>query len=134
MKLLLDTHAFLWFINDSSSLNAYVKRLIESDAEVLVSIASLWEVVIKIRIGKLSLPENFDPFIPQQLAHNEFDILPIDLNHLSALCSLPLQHRDPFDRLLVAQAIVEQLPIISADKIFDLYAVERLWEEAERNP
>jgi PIN domain nuclease of toxin-antitoxin system len=127
MKLLLDTHTFLWFINDSSRLSARAKALLESDADLFLSIASLWEMAIKTAIGKLALPQPYDIFIPQQLAHNEIEILPISISQLSVVSSLPQHHRDPFDRMLIAQATLEHLPIVSADIHFDAYSIARLW-------
>jgi PIN domain nuclease of toxin-antitoxin system len=127
MKILLDTHAFLWFVNDDPQLSLAAKTLMESDVDLLLSVASLWEISIKIGIGKLELPDLFDVFIPAQLQINEIEILPIELRHLAPLTSLPLHHRDPFDRLLIAQALVEELSIVSADKVFDRYEVSRAW-------
>ncbi len=111
MKLLLDTHTFLWFIEDSPKLSAEAKRLLESKAALLLSIASVWEMAIKISIGKLSLPSPFDDFVSEQLSKNTIELFPIRLAHLSLVSTLPFHHRDPFDRLLIAQAITEQYPI-----------------------
>lgn len=127
MKVLLDTHAFLWFVNDDPQLSLAAKTLMESEVDLLLSVASLWEISIKVGIGKLDLPKLFDMFIPEQLELNEIEILPIELKHLTPLTSLPLHHRDPFDRLLISQSLVEELTILSADKIFDRYAVNRSW-------
>jgi PIN domain nuclease of toxin-antitoxin system len=127
MRVLIDTHTFLWFINDNSDLSSSAKDILESDSDVLLSIASIWEIAIKLSIGKLSLPAKFSEFIPEQIQINQIDILPIEVIHLEAVSSLPLYHRDPFDRLLIAQGISEQVSIISADKVFDLYPVQRLW-------
>lgn len=127
MKVLLDTHAFLWFVNDDPQLSLAAKTLMESEVDLLLSVASLWEISIKVGIGKLDLPKLFDVFIPEQLELNEIEILPIELKHLTPLTSLPLHHRDPFDRLLISQSLVEELTILSADKIFDRYAVNRSW-------
>ena len=127
MKLLLDTHTFLWFINDSSRLSARAKALLESDADLFLSIASLWEMAIKTGIGKLALPKPYDIFIPEHLAFNEIEILPISRSQLSVVSSLPQHHRDPFDRMLIAQAAIEQLPIVSADTHSDAYPIVRLW-------
>jgi PIN domain nuclease of toxin-antitoxin system len=127
MRLLLDTHTFLWFIDDSPRLSAYAKSLLESDAELLLSTASLWEIAIKVSIGKLTLTRPFDVFIPEQLAFNSITELPINLKHLGVISSLAFPHRDPFDRLLIAQAMTESLPVVSADAAFDLYSVKRLW-------
>ena len=127
MRLLLDTHTFLWFIDDNPRLSSKAKSLLESDNDLLFSTASLWEIAIKSSIGKLSLPQPFGPFVSQQLRINAIDILQIETSHLHVVSTLPLQHRDPFDRLLVAQAIVEQLPIVSADGEFEGYSIQRLW-------
>jgi PIN domain nuclease of toxin-antitoxin system len=127
MKLLLDTHAFLWFIEDNPRLSAQAKALLESDAELLLSIASLWEIAIKTSLGKLTIAQPYDTFIPQQLELNAATILPISLAHLAVVSTLPFHHRDPFDRLLAAQAMVEQLPLVSADAAFDSYSIDRKW-------
>lgn len=127
MRLLLDTHAFLWFIDDNPRLSAKAKLLIESDADLLLSAASLWEIAIKVSLGKLTLAHPFDVFLPEQLTKNAVEILPISLAHLGAVAALPFRHRDPFDRLLAAQASVEGTPIVSADPVFDAYPVRRLW-------
>ena len=127
MKLLLDTHTFLWFIDDNPRLSQRAKALLESDADSLLRVGSLWEISIKVSIGKLSLAQPFDTFVPQQLADNDIEILPISLAHLGVVSTLPFHHRDPFDRLLVAQAMTEQVPIVSADTAFDAYSVKRLW-------
>lgn len=127
MKL-LDTHAFLWFINGDSQLSVKARELIEdlSDPAVL-SVASLWEIAIKVSSGKLSLVEPFDILIPQQMLLNRIRALDISLPHLTEVVQLPFHHRDPFDRLLIAQAIVERIPIVSRDTAFDAYGIRRLW-------
>lgn len=127
MKLLLDTHTFLWFVDDHPRLSAPAKALLESDADLLLGIASLWEIAIKVSIGKLTLAQPYDTFISQQLATNAIEVLPISLAHLNIVSKLHFHHRDPFDRLLIAQAMTESLPIISVDTAFDAYSVERLW-------
>ena len=127
MKLLLDTHAFLWFIADNPRLSAEAKALLESDVELLISAASLWEIAIKTSIGKLTLTQSYEVFIPQQLEQNSIEILPVKLEHLVVVSTLPFHHRDPFDRLLIAQAMVEKMPIVGIDKAFDAYSVTRLW-------
>ncbi len=127
MKLLLDTHTFLWFINNSPQLSIDAKNLIESDVDLLLSIASLWEIAIKVSIGKLTIPNTYDQFIPQQVQLNDMEVLPISLAHLAVVTTLPFHHRDPFDRLLIAQAMVEKMSIISADEIFDSYGISRIW-------
>lgn len=127
MKLLLDTHTFLWFIDDSPQLSQKGKTLLEADHALLLSIASLWEIAIKLRLGKLTVEMPTEVLMTQQLTRNDIDVLPITVAHLLVVSTLPLHHRDPFDRLLIAQAIVEQIPIVSADPAFDAYPVQRLW-------
>ena len=127
MKLLLDTHIFLWFIMGSTTLSAHARDLIEDVAhEKFLSVASLWEIAIKYSIGKLSLSAPFDELIPQQLSLNGFELLNIKVDHVAIVATLPFHHRDPFDRLLIAQAMVEKMPILSVDALFDAYPVTRL--------
>jgi PIN domain nuclease of toxin-antitoxin system len=128
MKLLLDTHTFLWFILGNSNLSSNARALVEDQAnEKFLSVASLWEIAIKVSIGKLALSDSFNTLIPQQLSVNGFELLGLEVNHAAALINLPFHHRDPFDRLLIAQAIVEQMQIVSIDSIFDSYQIIRLW-------
>lgn len=127
MKLLLDTHTFLWFIDDNPKLSAAAKKLLESDVDLMISAASLWEIAIKVSIGKLTLTQPFQEFILDQLTRNSVKLLEISIAHLAVVSGLPFHHRDPFDRLMVAQAISEQLPIVSVDDKFDLYGASRLW-------
>ena len=128
MKLLLDTHAFLWFIMGSLDLSAAARTQIEDVAnEKFLSVASLWEIAIKLSIGKLTLSAPFDLLIPQQLALNGFELLNIEIDHVSLVATLPFHHRDPFDRLLIAQAMVEKMAIVSIDAAFNDYSVVRLW-------
>jgi len=127
MKLLLDTHTFLWFIDDSPQLSQKGKTLLEADNELLLSIASLWEIAIKLRLGKLTVAVPIEVLMTQQLTQNDIALLPITVAPLMIVSTLPLHHRDPFDRLLIAQAMVEQMPIVSADPAFDAYPVQRLW-------
>jgi PIN domain nuclease of toxin-antitoxin system len=128
MKLLLDTHTFIWFIMGSPNLSAHARALIEDVAnEKFLSVASLWEIAIKLSIGKLSLSAPFDVLIPQQLNLNGFELLNLEIDHAAAVATLPFHHRDPFDRLLIAQVMVEKMPIVSIDAVFDAYPVTRLW-------
>lgn len=128
MKLLLDTHIFVWFIAGNLKLSLTARTLIEDLANTkFVSVASLWEIAIKYSLGKLDLTDEFDVLIPKQIEINGFEILPIETVHLSKLISLPFHHRDPFDRLLIAQSISENMQIISVDEIFDSYTNARLW-------
>ena len=127
MNLLLDTHAMLWFWLNDPSLSRKATAAIEDADLAYISPASYWELAIKIRLGKYALPMDYALFLRQQIALNEFEILPIEVQHTAILTSLPLHHRDPFDRLLVAQAMVEGIPIVSNDPVLDAYPVERLW-------
>jgi PIN domain nuclease of toxin-antitoxin system len=128
MRLLLDTHALLWFLEDSPRLNPRAKAAIEySGNEALVSLASLWEIAIKSKLGKLELTEPFQVLFPAQLDINGFAQLPIQVAHLHELERLPEVHRDPFDRLLIAQARTENLTLVSADRHYSAYGVPLLW-------
>jgi PIN domain nuclease of toxin-antitoxin system len=128
MKLLLDTHCFLWFIVGNDRLSISARSAIENpDNQSLLSIASLWEIAIKSSLGKLTLAQPIEILIPQQLAVNGIDLLDINLQHTAIVSRLPFHHRDPFDRLLIAQAQVENIPIVSSDSNFDLYEITRLW-------
>ena len=128
MQLLVDTHALLWFFSGNSSLSDRVRDLMEdTQHQKLVSIASVWEMTIKQTQQKLILPMNAADYVREKVQWVDFELLPIDLNHLDVLYTLPLHHRDPFDRLLIAQAIYENSPILSKDKMFDAYPVRRYW-------
>ena len=128
MKLLLDTHAFLWFIGGNSELSANARSLIEdANNQSFLSTASLWEMAIKISLGKLKLGQPFKKLIPQQLRLNGIEIVTISLSHVAVVTTLPFHHRDPFDRLLLAQAATEKMPLISCDAILDAYSVTRMW-------
>jgi PIN domain nuclease of toxin-antitoxin system len=128
VRLLLDTHSFLWFILDDSKLSSTARQHIEDPGNYIeISPASYWEIAIKVGLGKYTLPMPFETFIEHQIAVNAIDILHILPRHVALLTSLPRHHKDPFDRLIVAQAIVEQIPIISVDPIIDSYGVGRIW-------
>lgn len=128
MKILLDTQAFLWFIADDIKLSASARSLIENpDNERLLSIASLWEIAIKMSLGKLEVEKPFEELIPHQLELNDIDVLAIEIAHLKKIAVMAFHHRDPFDRLIVAQSLVEQVPVVSIDTKFDDYGIERLW-------
>jgi PIN domain nuclease of toxin-antitoxin system len=128
MRLLLDTHSFLWFIDGSENLSTTGRTLIEDASnQPFLSVAGLWEMAIKLSLGKLRLAQPFDLLIPQQMQLNGIEPLGIEMDHVATVAKLPFHHRDPFDRLLIAQAMVEQIPIVSADTAFDAYGVRRLW-------
>jgi PIN domain nuclease of toxin-antitoxin system len=128
MRLLLDTHAFLWFLLDDALLSATARTAIEGPVNnIEVSPATYWEVAIKIRLGKYALPEPYDEFMEREIAENGFRILPIEPKHTALLTTMPFHHRDPFDRLLVAQASVEGISLVSADTQLDAYGIMRIW-------
>jgi PIN domain nuclease of toxin-antitoxin system len=124
---LLYTHTLLWFATDSPRLASTAGELIGNAAnEALVSIASLWEIAITITTGKLIVGQLLGQFIAQQLIANRFGLLPISIAHALPIAELPPHHRDPFDHLLIAQALAERLPLVSADALFDAYPITRL--------
>ena len=128
MRVLLDTNSFLWFISGSNRLSIDAQRFIaDLDNQLVLSLASLWEIAIKISIGKLELLQPFDQLIPQQLKENDIHVMPIELSHLTKILGLPFHHRDPFDRLIIAQALTEGLSVISPDIVFSKYSVKLIW-------
>ena len=128
MRILLDTHTFLWFCQGSDHLGETVRQTIEEDTNLpLLSIVSIWEIAIKVSLGKLHLQQPFETLIPLLLKQNGIELLHVDIKHLFPLVNLPFHHRDPFDRLLIAQAMQERIPIVSMDAVFDSYPIERLW-------
>jgi PIN domain nuclease of toxin-antitoxin system len=129
VKVLLDTHAFLWWVSDDRHLSSRARRIIgDGSNEVYFSAVSGWEIAIKARLDRLSVAGN-DPeaFVAQQVSANNLSILPIHLSHALKTYSLPDHHRDPFDRLLVAQSIIEALPLLSADRRLAQYRVRVIW-------
>jgi len=128
MRVLLDTHVLLWWVDDASSLSRRARTTISDPGnECLLSLASCWEMAIKLSLGKLRLSGAIERFIPEQLAANGFHQLAIDFRHVAKVATLPFHHRDPFDRLLAAQAIAERCAIVSADPVFRKYGVTRIW-------
>ena len=128
MRLLLDTHAFLWWVTDDDRLSERAGELIADGAnDVYFSAASAWEIAIKAGLGRIRLPDEAWTFTPQQLERNAFQALPVHVAHAVAVIALPDTHRDPFDRILVAQAMSEGLTIVSADPELARYAVPVLW-------
>ena len=128
MRLLLDTHALLWWIADDERLSSRASALIADGAnEVLVSAASAWEIVVKSALGRVEVPAPVDRFLVVQLEANTFVPLPIQMRHALGLSALPDVHRDPFDRILVAQAIAEDLTLVSRDPELRRYPVAVEW-------
>ncbi len=127
-RLLLDTHAFLWWVDDAPELTAAARGAIaDANNQCYLSLASCWEMAIKSRLGKLRLAKPVERFVAEQLAANGFTLLNIELRHAAKVEKLPLHHRDPFDRLLVAQVISEKLTVVTADRVFSDYGVKVIW-------
>ncbi len=128
MDLLIDTHAFIWFMNGDNQLSTTVKDLIvDTSNKCFLSIASVWEIAIKSSLNKLDLRGDFDQ-IAQFLNENDIELLPITFAHVQELVRLNFYHRDPFDRIIIAQAIIENLAIATKDSIFKKYGVDIIWK------
>jgi PIN domain nuclease of toxin-antitoxin system len=129
VRVLIDTHVFIWYVQDNERLPRLIAALINDRRnDVLFSIASVWEMAIKQSTGKLNVGVPYASFIEEQMRLNNMELLPVRLNQLEVVTTLPFHHRDPFDRLLIAQSIVEDIVLISADSVFSLYPVRRMWE------
>lgn len=128
MRLLLDTHVFLWWTDNNPSLSIRAKEAIsDENNDCLLSIASCWEMAIKVSLGKLTLSQSVNKFVVEQLAANGFELLAIDFSHVAAVETLPFHHRDPFDRLLISQALTDDLVLVTADSLIPKYSVSVLW-------
>ncbi len=130
MNVLIDTHVFLWWIKDDPRLSLRAREVIaDGNNAVFFSAASGWEIAIKARLGKLRVSDNktLDRFIFDQLQVNAFQTLPVQLSHALRVYTLPPLHRDPFDRLLVAQSQLEKMPLVTGDAQIARYAVEIIW-------
>jgi PIN domain nuclease of toxin-antitoxin system len=126
--LLLDTHTFLWFIGGDTALSLYARQLIEDRTnERRLSIASLWEMAIKASLGRLTLALSFTDLVAEHVHGNAIELFEILPRHLDVLTTLPFHHKDPFDRMIIAQSQAENMPILSRDSAFDDYAIRRLW-------
>lgn len=126
MKVLLDTHVLLWGLTEEAKLSPRVRALLPS-AESWFSAASLWEIIIKVQAGRLSLPTPAGAFLTTKLAENGVRLLPIVQSHVLRVEGLGLRHRDPFDRILAAQSLEEDLPLVTADPVFQRYGVQVIW-------
>ncbi|NJN11922.1 MAG: type II toxin-antitoxin system VapC family toxin [Richelia sp. RM2_1_2] len=128
MNVLLDTHVLIWWSISPSNLSENVYKLLDNQVNNLFfSLASIWEMQIKLQIGKLSLNLPLPELIEDQRQTNGLQLLSIETSHIYALNNLPSHHKDPFDRILIAQAMVEQMPVVSIDEVFDNYPIKRLW-------
>lgn len=125
---MLDTHAFLWWISDSPELSDAARETIADGRNAPVfSAVSGWEIAVKAGLGKLDLPDSPAEFVNEQLSQNSLEVLPVHLRHALGVYGLPDHHRDPFDRLLISQAVAETLPILTADPEISRYPVETIW-------
>ena len=128
MRLLLDTHAFLWFAAGDGRLSSRARRRIEDPAnDKFLSVASVWEIAIKRSLGKLTLSVSLDVLVDDGAVHNGIALLEVARDHAVAVGHLPFHHRDPFDRLLICQAMVEEMAVVSNDAALDAYPIQRLW-------
>ena len=128
MNYLLDTHTFLWFIAGDNQLSRTARKQIENPSNLsFLSIVRFWEIAIKFSLGRLTLHQPFEELFPEQLAINGIDLLELDFRHTVVIAKLPFHHKDPFDRMLIAQAQAEGLHIISKDSAFDEYAISQAW-------
>jgi PIN domain nuclease of toxin-antitoxin system len=130
MKLLLDTHAFLWLLNDDyDHLRGKIAKelFLDENNTLFFSLASVWEMAIKISLGKLNINQALADFIPEQLAINNIQLLDIRFEHVLKTMDLPFHHRDPFDRLIIAQTFIEEMTLLSVDSIFAAYNVRHVW-------
>lgn len=128
MRALLDTHVFLWWVNGAPDTSEAARDAIRNpENEMLLSPVSGWEIVIKAALGRLALSGSPAQFVPRQVHQNDFGILPVSMQHALEVYHLPPHHQDPFDRLLVAQARSEDIPLISGDSAIHAYDVKILW-------
>lgn len=131
MNYLLDTHTFMWFVTDAPELSKKARNLMEQDdANLFLSIASVWEMAIKKSLGKLEIYNNFST-VTQDLTDNDIELLPIKYEHTAIINRIPFHHKDPFDRMIIAQALFENMDVIGVDERFDEYfketGIKRIW-------
>jgi PIN domain nuclease of toxin-antitoxin system len=127
MEYLIDTHILLWYLDGNIALPEEIANLLDSSKRIIVSTVSLWELTIKASLNKIELSNSLEQIQQELDSNRKFEILNISFAHLNTLSGLPHYHRDPFDRLLIAQAISENLAIISADRHFEAYPIEVIW-------
>ena len=128
MSILLDTHALIWFISGDKQFSEKATEIIEGQQDgVFVSLATIWEMAIKVGLGKLKLRLRLEGELQTFLEQNGFELLPIEYAHVARVALLPFKHRDPFDRLLVATALIENMTIVSHDAVLDDYGIKRVW-------
>jgi PIN domain nuclease of toxin-antitoxin system len=126
MKVLIDTHVFLWGIQAEEKLSKKVQTLLPA-SDVWISVASLWEIITKVKIGKLELPTPVGNYLTAKLTSNGVSVLSLTYQHVLRLEALALHHRDPFDRILIAQSLEENIPLITSDVEFEKYPIRLIW-------
>jgi PIN domain nuclease of toxin-antitoxin system len=126
MKVLIDTHVFLWGLSDETKLSREARSLLTT-ADVWMSVASVWEIITKVQIGKMKLPSPVGPYLTSRLVANGVSVLSVSMAHVLRIERLELHHRDPFDRILIAQSLEEKIPLVTADPQFNRYPVEVIW-------
>lgn len=126
MKILIDTHVLLWGLQDEKKLSPRVQVLLPS-SDVWISVASLWEIIAKVQVGKLTLPIPVAEYLTTKLTANGISVLPLTFAHVKRLEQMPVYHRDPFDRILIAQSLEESMQIVTADSHFAKYPVQVIW-------
>ncbi len=127
MRALLDTHTFLWAITGDKRLSRRAQEIFAGPSDLWFSVVSVWEILIKVQIGKLDLPVPAGRYILKKLAENKIETLPISLDHVLKSEALPMHHRDPFDRMVIAQSLTEDLPLVTADPHFEKYQIHSIW-------
>jgi len=127
MRVLLDTHAFLWFVAGDSKLSRRAREVIENATQRYLSVASVWEIVIKSALQKLPVNCTFTELLEDHIFGNDIEVLGIEFTHFAVLETLPLHHRDPFDRMIIAQSIAEDIAIIGVDSAFESYSIDLIW-------
>lgn len=128
MKYLIDTHTLLWIVTKDQKLSEKAKKLyLNTENLIFFSLASVWEIAIKISLKKLSIEEPLKDFIQSQIKGNDIKILNIEIKHILSLENLPYYHRDPFDRLIISQSMNENIPVLGSNKVYDLYPIKRIW-------
>ena len=128
MRVLIDTHVFIWWTSDVKKLSSLVHNLLlDPSTEAVLSMVNIWGMQIKSSLGKLQFKTALSKLVDDEINRNRIELLPLSLSHIYALSNLPNHHRDPFDCILIAQSIDEDLQILSIDEKFDAYGVKRLW-------
>jgi PIN domain nuclease of toxin-antitoxin system len=127
MRAILDTHAFLWALAGDRRMSPHARDIFAGSTELSLSMASIWEILIKVQAGKMNFPRPAGTYVIRKLVENRIEVLPISIDHLLAVERLPMHHRDPFDRMLIAQSMEERLPVITSDAMFRRYDVDVIW-------